>query len=316
MALKTGLNAQFGFKSESTYGTAVTPDVFIDFISESMTREIQRVESSAIRAGARVQRSEDWELGTEKCSGDIELEVWNVSFGEIFQLCFGGNSTSGTADPYTHTITPGDLPSATFEFGIPAVDGTVHKFLYSGVMVDNFELSAAVGDPLLLKMGVVAKSEVSSGSVTSASYASAPEILTFVGGSVSVSGTSVPVKSFSLAGNNGLNSDRYFLGARTMSQPLEAGLREFTGSIEPEFTNQTLYGIYTAGTEVTLIANFAAINHATPAHGLTITANVRLEGTTPTVSGTDAVMNPMTYKVIDTGSTSISLAYATSDSAP
>lgn len=320
MALKSGLNDQFGFEEESVYGTSVTPTKFIDFVSTSINYSVERVESKAIRAGQRIMRSDDWAAGKKFAAGDVELELWNKSFGKIFGAMIGGTvatvtGTGAASGTYTHTYTPGDLPSQTLQLGLTDVGGTVRKFNFTGAMVDSWELSSKVGDPVNLKLSYTAQNLTTTGSVTAASYATGVELLTFVGASLSVSGNAVPVESLTLSGKNGLDAERFFLGAQTMSQPLEAELREITGQLEAEFTDLTLFGLYTAGTEVALVATFAGVTN--PLHKLVVTTNVRFDGDTP-VAEAGITKNPMKFKVVATGadSTAVSFAYTTSDATP
>jgi hypothetical protein len=56
MATGTGLDAQVGFKLESTYGTAVTVDKFQEFNSESLAWEPTWLEPSALRVGTKFKR--------------------------------------------------------------------------------------------------------------------------------------------------------------------------------------------------------------------------------------------------------------------
>lgn len=115
MAIQTGIDAQLGLVSESTFGTYTAPTRFIDFVSESLSLAVERVKSKAIRAGQRIMRSDDWAPGTKTVEGDIEFEVWNKSFGLVFKHMFGAVSTSGTAAPYVHEFTPGDLTAMTVQ---------------------------------------------------------------------------------------------------------------------------------------------------------------------------------------------------------
>ena len=315
MALKTALAAQVGLVKEVTYGTYVAPTRFIEFVSESMKQEIDRVESKAIRANSRVMRSDDWASGTKGVSGDVELELWNKSFGLIFELMIGGSAvtTTATGSMYTHTFTPGDLASATIQAGVPDIGGTVRPFSYTGCMVNEWELSSTVGDPVMVKLGVVGQAETTAQSLASASYATGLELLTFVGGNLSIAGTGVPVNKVTLKGNNGLATDRYFLGSANRSQPLEADLREYSGDFEAEFTDLTAYNRYVNGTEAALVLTFAGV--ANPTHKLVVTCNVRFDGETPTVGGTGIVTQPMSFKAVasSTDASALTLAYSTPD---
>lgn len=316
MALSTGIDAQVGIVVETTYGTFATPTRFIEFISESFENKIERVESKAIRKGQRVARSDDWAAGTKSIEGDLELEVWNKGFGLVLRSMFGGVATAGTGAPYTHTFTPDDLPSLTVQVGRPDVGGTVRPFTYLGCVVSSWEMEANVGDPVNLKISVVGQDEATDETLATASYPTGWELLTFVGASLTVGGSSVDVSKVSLKGDNGLNTDRYFLGSDLRKLPLEGNMRSYEGEFEAEFSDLTLYNRYVNGTEAALVATFAGTDN--PTHKLVVTCNVRFDGDTPTVSGTDIVMQPMSFKCVATGDdeTAITAVYTTPDSTP
>lgn len=319
MTLQSGLLAQFGFVKETTYGTYATPTTFIDFVSEGFVQEIDRIESKAIRSGQRVMGSEDWRPGKVAIKGDIELELWNKGFGPILEGMFGSVSTgSPSSGVYPHTFTPGELPSATIQIGRPQLNiatPAVTPFSYTGCVVESWELSAKVGDPVGLKVSYIGQGETTGQSLASASYPSSPELLVFTGASLTVGGTSTPVREIQISGKNGQTDDRYYLGSSSMSQPVQAELREYDGSFDADFSGTTAYGLYTAGSEAALVATFAGV--ANPTHKLVVTMNTRFDGETPTVGGTETVKQPMKFKCVastpGTASTAISAVYSSTD---
>jgi hypothetical protein len=321
MSLKSGLAAQLGFSKEVTFNTYATPTRFIDFVSESIGASYERVESKAIRANARFMKSDDWNTGVTKIAGDVEFELWNKSFGSLFEGMFGGVSTSGPSGGlYTHTFTAGDLPSFTFQVGRPQVDGTVTPFTYTGCMVQAWEIGASVGDPVMVKASLVGAAETRGQSLATASYASGLELMTFAGGSVTVNHatpTTVKVHKISVKGDNGLNADRFFLGQTTTSQPLEASQRSVTGDFETDYgANSGVYDLFVNGTEANLVLTFAGT--ANPTHLLRLTTHIRVDGDTPSIGGTDIVALPVKFKAIATGadSTAVSVEYVTPDATP
>ena len=62
------------------------------------------------------------------------------------------------------------------------------------------------------------------------------------------------VKAFTLSGDNMIDDARRFLGSQFISEPLEMGLREYTGSLDVEFTDPTQYRRFVTGTEAALVA--------------------------------------------------------------
>jgi hypothetical protein len=79
-------------------GTDVTkpiPTRFYPLISESLTEEIDRLESEGIIAGQRVLRSEQWAAGNVDVGGDIQTELYQQGMGALLKACFGAVATTG-----------------------------------------------------------------------------------------------------------------------------------------------------------------------------------------------------------------------------
>lgn len=315
MTIRSGINAQWGMVQESTWGTAVTVTRFLPFISEKVNQNIARIDSKAIVQGRRVIDSSQWAAGDITCAGQIQTEVYGSSMGLLFSNMLGGAAISGSGT-YTQTYTPGDLSakSMTMQFGRPGVAGVVHPFTYAGVKITKWQLGCTAGQFATLGLDVNAKSEVTGIPLASCSYPSPmPQPLTYVQGTVSFLGSTLPVKSVMIDGDNGLNVARRFVGSQSISEQLEAGLRNYTATVTPEFTDLTLYTAYTAGTTGALVLTFTAGSNT-----LTITCNVRIDpDATPNVSGHGLIEQPLKLKCIGgTDAAAITLVTVNSDAAP
>lgn len=311
---RSGLSAQLGFAQETTYGTPVTVTRFVPLVSESLAREIERLESAGIIAGARLVRSQQWSAGNQNVGGDLGLELYDRSIGLLFKHMFGAVSSTG-AGPYTHTFTPGSLEGLglTVQVGRPDVAGTVQPFTYAGLKVASWELGLSAGEIATLGLSVVGKSETTGIALASASYATSIAPMTFVGAAVTVSGSSSRVRSLSLAGDNGLDVDRYFIGDTQRDEPLETQLREYTGELDTEFMGLTDYNRFVNGTESTLVIALAKGSST-----CTITCNVRYDGQTPAVDGPGIIGQTLPFKAIATtnDAAGITAVLVNSDSQP
>lgn len=315
MAIPSGLAAQLGIEEETTYGTAVTVTRFYEFNSESMKQDIERMQSSGLRAGTRVQRSDRWEAGVIDVSGSVEMELHAKSMGVWFDHMLDG--TPDTANPegttQTHTYEPGDLPAGglTLQVGKPGTAGVVHPFTYTGIRVVDWELSAAVGEIGKLALTLVGQAETDGIALASASYPASDHLLTFAGATLSIGGAAVNVRSASLKGTNGLKTDRRALGTQAIIEPSETQMREYGGTLDAYFEDLTAYSRFVDGTEAALVLSFlgqsASTNHT---FGIVATANVRFDGETPDVSGPDELDQPLPYVCVDssTGASDTSAA--------
>lgn len=316
MALKSGLNAQLGFAAETTWGTPVTVTKFVPLVSESLTKDVARLESSGIIAGRRVLSTNQFTGGDITVSGDVNMELALHGVGSLWKWAVGSStttSTGGTA-PFTHTITPGDLTDdhVTFQVGRPDTGGTVDAFTYSGCKCSSWELAAKAGELVTASFSVVGKDEATNTALASATFTNGVDMsFTYINGSITIGGSSVNVKEFTLSGDNGLVDDRRFLGSATISEPLEAALREYGAELTCEWNGFTQYNRFVAGSTAALVATFSAGASAS----FTITSTVRFDGSTPNVEGTEVLEQSIPVKCVGgTDAAAITIAIVNSDS--
>lgn len=298
MALKSGMAAQLGVKAETTWGTFVAPTRFYPLISESLTEEIDRIESEGIIAGQRVLRSEQWAAGNVDVGGDIQTELYQQGMGALLKACFGAVATTG-AGPYTHTFTPGDLTDdhLSVQVGKPDTAGTVQPFSYYGMKMTDWELSIEAGGLVMLTTSLVGKQLATSDSLATASYGTgAATPFTFKHATASVAGGAANVKKLTIKGSNGLDTDRRFIGSEYRAEPLEADLREYGGTVDLEFESLTQCNRFRNANEVALVSTISAGASAS----LTTTMNVRFDGSTPEVDGRGIVQLSAPFKCIGT----------------
>lgn len=159
MSLKSGLAAQWGFKAESIWSTPVTVDKFLPLVGETMSADIERLESAGILSGRRVLTSAMWGPGRVKVAGGIQTELYDRDIATLISHMMGDASS-----PYT----PGDLDGygLTVQIGVPGVGGTVHPKTYSGCKIASWELACKVGEIATVGLDLVAAREILHRSVT------------------------------------------------------------------------------------------------------------------------------------------------------
>ncbi len=327
MAAPHGISAQLGLKTESAYGTPVTVDRFLEFVTESVKSDIDRIESQGIRSGLRVGRSSRWAPGKQDPNGDLEFELANKGFGLLLRHMMGSIASaqpSAGPDPtvWEHTATPGDLTddSFTLQIGRPDTGGTVNPFTYSGVKVKEWEIGCKVDEIGSLKLGVIAKDETTATALATAAYPSGDSLFVFTQGVLTIAGSAFDVMEATIKGNNNLKDDRYYIGAATRQNPLENDFREYTGELSTEFLSLTAYNRFVNGTEAALTLKFtgATISNAYK-YALEITSNVRFDGETPNVGGPEVVDLTLPFKCLNSGagdSSALSMVYRTTDATP
>lgn len=319
MAIRSGLAAQLGFGAESTVGTAVTPNRWTEFTSESLALTIERIESEGLRAGNRVVRSDRWTAGQRSVEGSFSLDLTAENSGILFKHLLGAASTTG-AGPYTHECTLGDPHGLAFtmEVGRPDNSGTVRAFTYSGVKLSEATFANEVNGLLTGEFSVIGKDETT-GSITSASYPASQELLSFVGATITVGGSSYNCTDISISVNTGLDAERYSLGSATIREPVAASMVEITAEVNAEFASLTEYNRVVNGTTAALVAKWegSVISGGVKRSIEFNMPVVRFDGSTPTVDGPGIVQQPLTAKALYNGTDSaLKVTVVNSDSAP
>ena len=280
----SGLTSQLGLAIETTPGTRVAPNRFLEFDSESLQLNIDRIQRDGMRAGRRMHHG--WSPGVYQTGGSVEFDLSSAAVGAVFHAAIGAVTTTG-AGPYTHTFVPGALPSMTVQVGRPTI-----PFDYLGTYVNSWSLSANPNEHAKMSLDLVGMEEARTHDLATATYAQG-DFFTFVHGELTIAGDEKPVDSVSLSCDNSL-SLYHQIKSTNAGRPsiFEDGRRMYGGTVTTDFENLTDYNRFINATEVALVLSFTS-----GPNSLTLTGNVRFDGTTPNVSGPAIVKQelPFTY---------------------
>ncbi|MFI8237603.1 phage tail tube protein [Streptomyces sp. NPDC085866] len=246
--MATIFDQYFGVADESVYGTAVAPTKFYAFESEGIEGKYERIDSDAIRTGARVLRSDRFAVNPKGAEGDVKLEVLSAGFDFWLKHMLGTVSAGAPSGGFTtYTATLGDLNGKSFTAQVGRVDnaGTLTPFTYEGGKVKEWEISNAVDE--LLKLSLTcdfAKETIGAGTgayaTATPTFVANTKLYSFNSGTVTVGGSSFDISDFSLKGTSGLKDDRYFIrNTGKKSEPLESELRKYEWSLKGEFSGTT-----------------------------------------------------------------------------
>ena len=252
-------------------------------------------------AGMKVS---SWEIAC--AAGEIAtLGMDLVGSREIdYRLVTDGVTTSGSAaiTSASAAFNASDIGNPISGTGIPS--GATILSVQSATAATLSANATASGTSISFTLGIA---------LAAASYPTAIKPLKFNHAAVTIGGVSVAAKSLTISGNNGLDDARRFLGNQRISEPLEANLREYTGTIELEFTDLTQYRRFVTGSEAALVASFTSGTDS-----VTITTNVRVDGSTPQVGGREILMQSLPFKCVASSadSSAITAVLVNSDSTP
>lgn len=323
--MTTQLDAQIGLKKESSYGTAVTPDAFLEFVDEDLAWMPTFGQGSGMRVSKRVDASTRRVLLKEECGGSFTVEAVTKGLGKLFEAALGtGTSTQASGDAYQQLFTPATsdkLPSYTIQKGLPPLGGgTTLPLTFAGMICSGFEFNAGNAEIPTLKLNWVGKAVESSTSLATASYLTGVLPFSFVHAAITIGGTvTVPtttalatggtavsnVRDFALTYDNGLDTNGHNLGSagkRSRAQLL--GLRSITGTITAEFDAATLQAAYLAQTDLAIVFTLTGTTAITgayyPALQFTIPI-VRLEGELPKANAGDTITQSIGFTGLDGG---------------
>lgn len=251
MAIGSGLGAQFGFATESTYGTYATVDHFIPSRSYTVDKTETRVQGEGIAAGKFGPLGSHHIPTVNGGSGRVEFDVQQNKLGPLWQTLMGGSvvtpsNLAGTAyeatfplgDPYGHSL--------SVQLGAPYRTGTVRPHTITGAKVISAEFNCDVAGLLTASATFDAKTFTTGQSLATASYATSG---LFHGGQLTVSmgtyGTESSisgVRSVSVSIERGQDTSDYTAGSSGQkSEPVLNAYTTISGSITADWLDTAVF---------------------------------------------------------------------------
>jgi len=262
----TQADCSIAFKKETTYGTPVTVERFLEFTSETLDLDRAYFQGENLRPGTRVARSQKRIMTREGAAGDISQEVQTKGFASLFELAFGVASgwAEVEADSGVYqgvfTLAKDDfLPSATIQKGIPRLPsatepGGVDAFTFPGCQVSSVEFEMSSEGVLTMTTSWVGGRAVDTATAyvpSAGKYPVGCELFSFVdaqivlGGTITMPTTTTLATGGTPAGNirecsisidQGLDDNGRNLGSGgERSRPAAVGLAEISGSLTIEY---------------------------------------------------------------------------------
>jgi hypothetical protein len=343
MATRTGLDAQLGYKLETTVGTEVTVDKFLEFNSEGFEFDPGYIEPTGLRVGTKFKRGARLVQSRKMVTGSIDVNHSTRLMGALWKLALGSTVTTPTlvlGSAYKQIHQTGDLlgKSATFQVGRPeASTGTVRPHTIKGCKVTGWEFSVSDNAVAKLMLNVDGWDEATATALATASYVSAEEfnfmnvtefsIGNTIAGTTELTesgGTAVTsiVTGITLRGDNALATERFGLGsAGVKAEQLENGTPTITGTLDAEYLQSEWYTPFKANTATSLVVRLeGSVISGTDKNTLEfIIPEIRIKKVTPKVDGPDIVkatvefevytnataQNPFQVKLISADSTAI-----------
>ncbi len=316
MATGSGLDAQFGFKAETTWGTAVTVDKFAEFNSESLTNEPTFREPTGLRPGVKHKRANRVRISRRTITGDVSLEVATRGMGTLYKHMLGSGSGStptqiASTTAYQQIHTPGGFVGfgLTMQVGRPEPGGTVRPFTYAGCKIASWEFSLTDSEVPTLTLNVDGRSEATATALATASYTAGSTVYDFSQATLTLGGTvatasgltevtsgvavSTIVREFNISGETPMANERFGLGnAGLKAQQLENDTPTITGTLTAEFNKTEFYDVFTANTTFAMVMTLTGSAIGVSGENDTLQfllPAVKIKAAAPTVEGPDVV---------------------------
>ncbi|WP_125777193.1 phage tail tube protein [Antribacter gilvus] len=342
--MTTQLDCSIGLKKETTYGTPVTVDQFLEFESESLNRTAEFAQGEGMRVGSRIPLANRNFLGREQVDGDINLVATTKALGGILEAAFG--TVTNTPVPtqagvfqQVHTpATTDPLPSYTIQKGVPPVGGgATVPLTFAGMMCNQIQFSADPGGLLQIGTTWTGREVLLTGTPYAApSYPAGLDVFSFVHGAIVLGGTVTAatadalasggtvlgnIRSFSLQWNQGLDDNVPTLGAQgRRSRRNVVGRGELSGSITAEFTDTSLLTAQMNRSNLALLLTFTHTStigtSANPVVQIHVPV-VKLDNALPQSNGGDVIATQIPFVGLqpDAGP-AIRVVYRTTDLTP
>lgn len=255
------IDAQLGFATETTVGTAVTVSKFAEYTTETIDFKYARIDSEPLRAGQHGEREDRWTPYADEVSGTISFDVLTKNFAFFLVHMLGTVQTSSVTDSvYTHTGTVGSLSGDSFTAQVnrPFYVTGDQAFTLAGTKIKRWTLANTVPGNLTCELEVDAMSYSTATALASASYPTLMDPLTFKGASVTIASTSYDVTEFSVSMDNQLKtSDRRYFG-NTRKEQLVMGQRRPEFACKVDYTSLTDFNRVASATRAGALASVVA----------------------------------------------------------
>lgn len=252
MTRAIGANAQVLIDEETTYGSDPgAPDgQKVTFLTCGVKAEQNLLQDESINGNrnqvAPVQ-------GNLNVTGPLVVNLSEAHpHALLLKHLLGTVVTTGSADPWTHTIKVGALPvGLVIEKGFPDI-GQYHKF--NGCKISSAEFAVTPEGFVQSTFNSIGQKETQSGSSYDATPTSfAHQAFSSFQGSMEEAGGAIAiVTSFNLTISNELDEDGFAIDGSANRRDLPEGAVIVTGSIEAFFEDDTLLAKARAGTETSL----------------------------------------------------------------
>lgn len=302
-----GLGAQFGYATETTYGTYKAVNRFAEFLAgETFQRQQNYLRPQGLAAGVQVVRGARTVATSRMAAGGVSFEVPDSMFSGILNLLHGETVAFTEEKPKAwksvHKIgtTDPSKKSATLQFGKPNIEGVVEPYSYLGSIITSAEFSIGLDGYLTCAVTFDSRDETTAEALVA--YAPTAGIAGFAWTNAKVLVNSVEqkfIKGFKLKLDKPADTARFYLGNTLKSQPLTNAYAAYSLELNVDYQAQTLYKFFEKGeaTKVEITCTGRTVE-AIPLEFKVLCEEARFNGDSPNVANQGALQQniPLTVE--------------------
>lgn len=276
--MTTQLDSSIGIKAETTYGTPVTVDRHVEFLTESFDVKSEFSLGAGLKVGSRTPRASRRVLTQTGAEGSLGMEAPTKGLGIFLKAILGTVTTTlvetGVYQQVHTPLTSDPVPSFTIQKGVPPIGGgSTHAMTMPGCVCKSLELSAKAGDPVEISTDWIGAEVRTNISYATPVYPSDLDILSFVHGAIVLGGTLTAPTTTALASSTASaaanvmdvkvkiesgvdDGGRALGGAGAITRKPVLGKLGISGQMTIEYTDNTLRDAALAGTTMALVLTF------------------------------------------------------------
>lgn len=327
MAIGSGLGAQIGIASESSYGTFTASSKFIEFTKESLALKKTTAQSMGIAAGRLLPLSARRVVTRKEVQGSLEMEVSNKGMGLLLQQLMGTSVTpvqQGVTTAYlqTHTLASVAGKSLTIQKGVPLTTGTVTDKTLVGCKITSGEFACGVGEMLTASFEIDGKDCDETQTLAAASYSNMSPFnfaqMALKTGTFGAETALDGIRKVSCKIERPQDVERFYANQAALKrEPIENDQVKITGSLETDYVATTLDDLHTSDGATSLVWEFVGPLIASTffeTFRITLPA-VRFDEGPPVVDGFGVIKPTFNFTGLYDGTNQPKIEYISTDTA-
>ena len=311
MSNYSGNDVKFQLGLEATYGTAATPDVQLEFLSESLHQTNNTNESEALVGAVTTPY---FNIVGTKVEGDVSYEVHPDKLGDILYAALGveGAATEITTSAYSHAFTPvkggTSLPSMSV-----VIDKKADEFTYTGLKIDTLTFETDPGSLLTSSVSFRGQQELLTGATQALAVSALNpfdfnDMKIYFGTAGTVAAANIDeATTMSFSYSNNLENDLFTADGNTYMAEIDYQKRDITFDIETLYnpaTNTYRENNFKTGAAMSVRIEFTHPSEivATENYKLIIDMlNVVVTEAPNDIGGPDRIRIPLSFRALEVG---------------